>query len=84
MVTHDRYVLDAVATRIVELSRGKLSEYQGNYGAYLAKREELEAHEARTEQNRLNFVRNERKWLMRGARARTTKQKARIQRAERS
>ncbi len=82
MVTHDRYVLDAVATRIVELSRGKLTEFTGNYGAYLEKREELEMHEARVEQNRLNFVRNERKWLMRGAKARTTKQKARIHRAE--
>ncbi len=82
MVTHDRYVLDAVATRIVELSRGKLAEFEGNYGTYLEKKEELELHEARTEQNRLNFVRNERKWLMRGAKARTTKQKARIQRAE--
>ena len=82
MVTHDRYVLDAVATRIVELSRGKVAEFEGNYGTYLDKKEELELHEARTEQNRLNFVRNERKWLMRGAKARTTKQKARIQRAE--
>ncbi len=82
MVTHDRYVLDAVATRIVELSRGKLAEFSGNYGAFLEKKEELELHEARVEQNRLNFVRNERKWLMRGPKARTTKQKARIQRAE--
>ncbi len=82
MVTHDRYVLDAVATRIVELSRGKLAEFQGNYGAYLEKKEELALHGARVEQNRVNFVRNERKWLLRGAKARTTKQKARIQRAE--
>jgi ABC transport system ATP-binding/permease protein len=82
MVTHDRYVLDAVATRIVELSRGKLQEFVGNYGTYLEKKEELELHEARVEQNRLNFVRRETAWLRRGAKARTTKQKARIQRAE--
>src|SRR5262249_9646427 len=82
MVTHDRYVLDAACTRIVELSRGVLTEFSGNYSAYLAKKEEMLQHEARVEQNRLNFLRNERKWLMRGAKARTTKQKARIQRAE--
>jgi ATP-binding cassette subfamily F protein uup len=82
MVTHDRYVLDAVATRIVELSRGVLAEFEGNYAAYLEKKEEMLSHEARVEQNRLNFLRNERAWLLRGAKARTTKQKARIQRAE--
>jgi ABC transport system ATP-binding/permease protein len=84
MVTHDRYVLDAVATRIVELSRGKLTEFEGNYGDYLEKKEESLAHAARVEENRLNFLRNERTWLQRGAKARTTKQKARIQRAEKA
>jgi ATP-binding cassette subfamily F protein uup len=82
MVTHDRYVLDAVATRVLELDRGTLREYTGNYADYLEQKATLLEHEARVESNRLNFVRRERAWLLRGARARTTKQKARIQRAE--
>ncbi|HVU01164.1 MAG TPA: ABC-F family ATP-binding cassette domain-containing protein [Polyangiaceae bacterium] len=81
VVTHDRYFLDAVADRIFELDRGRLSEYQGGYSDFLAKKAELLAHEARTEQNRLNLLRRERAWLLRGAKARTTKQKARVQRA---
>jgi ATP-binding cassette subfamily F protein uup len=82
LVTHDRYVLDAIATRIVELENGALTEYEGNYGDYLEQRETRMAHADRAESNRLNLVRRERAWLMRGARARSTKQKARIQRAE--
>jgi ABC transport system ATP-binding/permease protein len=82
MVTHDRYVLDAVATRVLELDQGTLREFEGNYADYLEQRATLLEHEARVESNRLNFLRRERAWLMRGARARTTKQKARIQRAE--
>jgi ATP-binding cassette subfamily F protein uup len=82
MVTHDRYVLDAVATRILELERGRLREFTGNYADYLEQKATLLEHEERVESNRLNLVRRERAWLMRGARARTTKQKARIQRAE--
>jgi ATP-binding cassette subfamily F protein uup len=82
LVTHDRYVLDAVADRILELERGVLREYRGNYSSYLEQKEELLAHADRAEQNRLNLVRRERAWLQRGAKARTTKQKARIQRAE--
>jgi ABC transport system ATP-binding/permease protein len=81
LVTHDRYFLDAVATRIVELERGKLVSYEGGYGDYLDKKAELLAHEERVEQNRKNALRREREWLARGPKARSTKQKARIQRA---
>jgi ABC transport system ATP-binding/permease protein len=81
-VTHDRYVLDTVATRIFELDRGSLRAYEGGYEDFLEKKAELLAHEARAESNRLNILRREKAWLMRGAKARTTKQKARIQRAE--
>jgi ABC transport system ATP-binding/permease protein len=81
LVTHDRYFLDAACQRIVEMDRGKLTAYAGNYGAYLEKKAELMAHEERVEQNRQNLLRREREWLSRGAQARTTKQKARIDRA---
>ncbi|HEX4515260.1 MAG TPA: ABC-F family ATP-binding cassette domain-containing protein, partial [Polyangiaceae bacterium] len=82
MVTHDRYVLEAICDRIVELDRGALQEYQGGYSDYLEQKSARLAHEARAESNRLNVLRRETAWLMRGAQARTTKQKARIQRAE--
>jgi ATP-binding cassette subfamily F protein uup len=81
LVTHDRYFLDAIVDRIVELERGKLSAYPGGYGDYLEKKAELMAHEERVEQNRQNALRREREWLSRGPKARSTKQKARIQRA---
>jgi ATP-binding cassette subfamily F protein uup len=81
LVTHDRYFLDAIAQRIVELERGRLSSYPGGYGEYLDKKAELMAHEGRVEQNRQNILRREREWLSRGPKARSTKQKARIQRA---
>ncbi len=82
MVTHDRYVLDTVCDRIIELSGGKLYEYQGSYGDYLEQRAVRDAQEERVESNRQNLLRREKAWLLRGAKARTTKQKARIQRAE--
>ena len=82
LVTHDRYVLDAVCQRTLELDRGKLVEYQGGYGDYLEQKAERLAHEERAEANRANLLRREKAWLMRGAQARSTKQKARIQRAE--
>jgi ABC transport system ATP-binding/permease protein len=81
LVTHDRYFLDAVVTRIVELERGRLASFPGGYGAYLEKKAERLAHEDRVEQNRQNILRREREWLSRGPKARSTKQKARIQRA---
>jgi ATP-binding cassette subfamily F protein uup len=82
MVTHDRYVLDAVADRVLELDRAKLIEFDGGYADYLEQKAELEAHAERTESNRQNLLRRERAWLMRGARARSTKQKARLSRAQ--
>jgi ATP-binding cassette subfamily F protein uup len=81
LVTHDRYFLDAVVERIVELERGRLTEFVGGYGDYLEKKAERMAHEERVEQNRQNVLRREREWLARGPKARGTKQKARIQRA---
>jgi ATP-binding cassette subfamily F protein uup len=81
LVTHDRYFLDSIAERVIELERGTLTAYAGNYGDYLEKKAELMAHEERVEQNRQNMLRREREWLSRGPKARGTKQKARIQRA---
>jgi ATP-binding cassette subfamily F protein uup len=82
VVTHDRYVLDAVCTRVFELEHGMLAQYSGDYSDYLEQKAEQLAHAERHEQNRLNRLRRERAWLLRGAKARTTKQKARIKRAE--
>jgi ATP-binding cassette subfamily F protein uup len=82
LVTHDRYVLDAVAERIFELEHGELREFAGSYSDYLEHKEQLLAHAQRAESNRQNRLRRERAWLLRGAKARTTKQKARIKRAE--
>jgi ATP-binding cassette subfamily F protein uup len=81
LVTHDRYFLDAIAQRIVELERGRLTSFPGSYAEYLAKKSEIMAQEDRVEQNRQNMLRREREWLSRGPKARSTKQKARINRA---
>ncbi|MDP9002530.1 MAG: ABC-F family ATP-binding cassette domain-containing protein [Myxococcota bacterium] len=81
VVTHDRYFLDAVATRIVELERGRLGTFAGGYTEYVEKKATIIAQEERVEQNRQNALRREREWLARGPKARATKQKARIQRA---
>ncbi len=82
MVTHDRYFLDRMVNRIIELDRRQLVSYPGNYSQYLeqsaARREMLAA----TEVKRQNLLRRELEWLRRGAQARSTKQKARIQRVE--
>jgi ATP-binding cassette subfamily F protein uup len=82
LITHDRYFLDRVVTRILETDRGVVYSYEGNYSTYLLKKAERLEHEARTEARRLNLLRREQEWLARGPKARTTKQKARIQRAE--
>jgi ATP-binding cassette subfamily F protein uup len=82
LVTHDRYFLDHVVTRVFELDRGLLGTFEGNYQRYLELKAERLEHEARVEANRMNVLRRERDWLSRGPAARTTKQKARIQRAE--
>jgi ATP-binding cassette subfamily F protein uup len=80
LITHDRYFLDRVTTKIFELDRGKLHIYNGNYSIYLeAKLVRLEQEQSQ-ESKRQNLFRNELAWMKRGARARTTKQKARIDR----
>ena len=82
MVTHDRYFLDEICDRIVELDQGKLYSYKANYAGYLElKAERMDIARAK-ERTRQNILRNELKWVMRGAKARTTKQKGRLQRYE--
>lgn len=80
MVTHDRYFLDRVANRIVEVDQGKLYNYPGNYSKYVAMKEERQNMELATERKRKSLLRTELEWLHRGARARSTKQKAHIDR----
>ncbi len=82
LVTHDRYFLNRVTTRIFELDRGRLFQYEGNYEVFLEKKAEREETERTDESKRQNLLRRELAWLRRGAKARTTKQKARIGRAE--
>lgn len=82
LVTHDRYLLDRVAERTLEVSDGEVYSYDGGYELYLEQKAERQALAARTEQNRQNFLRRELEWLRRQPKARTTKQKARIERAE--
>jgi ABC transport system ATP-binding/permease protein len=82
LVTHDRYLLDRVVDRTIEIHRGKVYSYEGGYEEYLEAKAERLAIEARTEQNRQNLLRTELEWLRRQPKARTGKQKARIQRAE--
>lgn len=80
MVTHDRYFLDSIATRIVEIERGRLYSYSGNYAEYLMLKAERQNMEIATERKRQSLLRTELAWLARGARARSTKQKAHIER----
>lgn len=80
LVTHDRYFLDRVTNHIFELDRGKLYSYEGNYAMFLEKKAERLDREAAEEDKRQNLLRRELAWLRRGAKARTTKQKARIDR----
>ncbi len=81
-ITHDRYMLDRVAQRIIEIDRSEMHSYRGGWEAYLEAKAERLAHEDRTEANRQNFLRTELEWLSRSPQARTTKQKARIKRVE--
>ncbi len=83
MITHDRYFLDRVVNRVIELENGRLYSYPGNYSKYLELKLERHEQERSSELKRLNILRNELKWIKRGAKARTTKQKARIERFER-
>ncbi|AEN90176.1 MULTISPECIES: ABC-F family ATP-binding cassette domain-containing protein [Priestia] len=80
LVTHDRYFLDAVTNRIFELDGGNLYSYKGNYAAFLEGKAIREEQEKATQAKLSNLYRNELAWIRRGAKARTTKQKARIQR----
>ena len=82
MVTHDRYFLDRVASRIVELDRGALYLSEGGYDAFLERRIARLAAERRAESSRLNVLRREREWIRRGPKAQRTKDKARIKRFE--
>lgn len=82
MVTHDRYFLDRVVNKIVEIDKGKLYSYNENYGGFVKMKAEREDMEAASERKRVNILRNELEWIRRGARARSTKQKARIERYE--
>ncbi len=80
MVTHDRYFLDEICSNIIEIDRGTAFTYNGGYSLYLEKKDEAEAQLQREDQRQRNILRNEMKWLRRGAKARSTKQKARIER----
>ncbi len=82
LITHDRYFLDSVTTRIVEVTHGKLYSYDTNYSGYLELKAERMQMEESSEHTRQNILRKEIAWMQRGARARSTKQKAHIQRYE--
>lgn len=82
MVTHDRYFLDRVSNRILEVDKGKLYSYQTNYAGFLELKAEREEMAQATERKRQSILRTELAWIQRGAQARSTKQKARIERYE--
>lgn len=80
MITHDRYFLNRVTNKILEISKGRLFNYSGNYSIFLEKKAEREELEKSSESKRQNLLRRELQWIKRGAKARSTKQKARIDR----
>lgn len=82
MVTHDRYFLDSVSNRIVEIDKGKIYSYDTNYSGFLELKAQREEMEAATERKRQSILRVELEWVKRGARARSIKQKARLERYE--
>lgn len=82
LITHDRYFLDRVCNVMLELDHGRLFRYEANYSRFLELKSEREEREAASEQKRQNLLRNELAWIRRGAKARSTKQKARIERFE--
>lgn len=82
MVTHDRYFLDRVTTRIIEIDRSKVYSYTGNYSNFLALKAEREEMEVATLRKKRSILREEIEWMSRGAQARSTKQKAHIGRYE--
>ncbi|CQR46103.1 putative ABC transporter ATP-binding proteinc/MT2552 [Paraliobacillus sp. PM-2] len=82
LITHDRYFLNRITNRIMELDKGQMYHYIGNYETFLEKKAEREALERQNEQKHANTLKRELAWLKRGAKARSTKQKARINRVE--
>lgn len=82
MVTHDRYFLDSVSNRIIEIDKGKIYSYQAGYSGYLELKAGREESAIASERKRQSILRKELEWVKRGARARTTKQKARLERFE--
>ena len=82
MVTHDRYFLDSVTNRIIELDKGKIYSYDEKYSGFLQRKAEREDSVKASEQKRQSILRKEIEWMQRGARARSTKQKAHIKRYE--
>lgn len=82
MVTHDRYFLDSVCNRIVEIDKGSVYSYETNYSGFLELKAQREEMEMASERKRQSILRVELEWMQRGARARSTKQKAHIQRYE--
>ena len=82
MVTHDRYFLDSVCNRIVEIDKGSVYSYDTNYSGFLERKAAREESERASERKRQSILRKEIEWMQRGARARSTKQKAHIQRYE--
>ena len=82
MVTHDRYFLDKVTNKILEISHGKMYSYESNYSGFLELKAEREEMELATERKRQSILRMELEWAKRGCRARTTKQRARLERLE--
>lgn len=80
LVTHDRYFLERVVNRIIELKHGHITEYEGNYETYLEKKADLEAQSARNQEKQDSLFKAELAWMRKGAKARTTKQQARIDR----
>ncbi len=82
LVTHDRYFLNRVTNRMLEIERGRVHRFEGNYTYYLEKKEERARQREAEAHKRDRLIQHELAWLRRGAKARTTKQKARIERAE--
>lgn len=82
MITHDRYFLDRVVNEIAELDKGKLYLYKGNYNSFIENKLDREERESASERKRQTLLKKELAWISRGAKARTTKQKSRIERFE--
>ena len=82
MITHDRYFLDRVTNRTLEIDNGRVTSYVGNYAAYLERKAEMKEHADARALRRANLWRRELEWLRRGPKARATKSKSRIERAE--